>query len=157
MRNAFSYGFSLTLSLGLLACGGGGGSPAGPSGPDYSGSWRGTSDNDPVSFSVSGGRIDNVSAEYTAIYLKSAGRGAVIAVLCQLKLQSSGPVAISGNTFSVPVGQGDVANTTFRGSFSSERSASGTIDAFVMSRGCGGDTILAGADQDPKSWSATKQ
>jgi len=157
MRNTFSYGVCFVLAVGLHACGGGGGSPAGPSGPDYSGSWRGLSDNDPVTFTISSGQITSASAEYTAIYLRSAGGGAVIIVLCQLNLQSSGPVTISGNTFSVPVRQGDIASTTFRGSFSSERNASGTIDAFVMSRGCGSDRILGGADQNAKSWSATKQ
>jgi len=143
---------------GLAACGGGGGptSPSAPPPPRYAGTWSGqTSEGDALTFMVAGSQVTSLTLDFTAIYLVPVGSGGVLAVLCKVNLRATGPISISGTSFDIPL-ESSVGKTALHGSFSSETTASGGVDAFTLTGGCSGESNIIGADQSGSTWRATK-
>lgn len=115
----------------------------------YVGTWTGTtSQNLPITFTVSGNAITSISVNIRATMAGSS---------CTYVTGSDSVLAISSSAFSLPIGGGTVT-TVLRGTFSSPTAASGTIDAFEISGLLCPGVLVIGTpvSQGSKTWQASK-
>ena len=153
---------AVVASLVLFIPGCGGGGPAGPSGPNYSGTWTGkvladkTIERGQITFLVSGQDITTFTANLVVTYIVRISSNTFGLRFCNDVLTASGPVRINGANIVVPV-RSSISSTVFRGSFTSETAASGTVDSFTLVRGCGSDVIFGtSGGQEQKDWNASR-
>ena len=142
----------LLATLAVCSCGGKNSStPTAPTPPaSRDGNWRGTtSQNLPITFTVSGNSVTAISVNILATYGSSS---------CNYTTGTSQTATIANNSFSIPIGGGTVS-TTLTGSFSSASAANGTVEAFSISGLVCGTTVVIGTplSQAAKTWTATRQ
>jgi hypothetical protein len=149
-RSNVSFKSALALAaLALLQVECGSDNPASPS-VNYDGAWAGTtSQNLPITFTVSGNTVTAISVQVRASMAGSS---------CTYTTGSQDKPTIANNAFSLKVGGGTVSSTLL-GTFSSATAATGSIEAFSISGLACGSVLVFGtpSSQGAKTWQATKQ
>jgi hypothetical protein len=157
------------LLIAAVGCGGSAStspSPASaptPAPPSHNGSWSGSWENDTlyrayVTFTVSGSQVTSAKVDALLLYMRYEGGNALTVRTCTSRMTSSGPVAITANTFEVTVASARTGGSAkLRGTFDSSTSASGQLGAFTITKGCDGESVSAPARQDANKWTAVKK
>jgi hypothetical protein len=159
-----------------LACGGGGGggapSAATPAGPDYSGSWQGTTAHvneftgarNPIAFTVQGGQVTSLIVHLdlnnppdSVDVPPGRQRG-----FCTYVFNSTAPAAIAGGAFTISIASTSGAfryETSVKGTFQGATSAQGSIETVpVAAYACHGTVAVYSppASDFQTNWTATK-
>jgi hypothetical protein len=99
-----------------------------------------------------------VQVDALLLYMVATAPGAFTVNVCESRMTASGPVTYTGNTFEVTVKSDRSGGTSIlRGTFNSDRTASGRLDAFTVPRGCLGESPILLGEQDAENWTGSKQ